>query len=61
VTNPTRTDRQVTIALLEGAILLSPRDVWGDAHITRAGSKFTMNVPARDAVVMKLEETLTIR
>jgi beta-galactosidase len=61
VTNPTRTDRQVTIALLEGAILLSPRDVWGDAHITRAGSKFTMNVPARDAVVMKVEETPTIR
>jgi hypothetical protein len=55
VTNPTREPKPVTITLIASAgEFQSAQDVWGNARITQAGRQFTMNVPARDAVVAML-------
>jgi beta-galactosidase len=55
VTNPTRDAKQGTITLATATgQFQSAVDVWGDARITQAGRQFTMNVPARDAVVAML-------
>jgi beta-galactosidase len=53
VTNPTRTEKQVTVTLAAGDFQ-SAIDVWGDARITQAGRQFSVKVPARDAVVATL-------
>jgi beta-galactosidase len=55
VTNPTREPKQVTITVAAAAGEFQfADDAWGDARITQAGRQFTMNVPARDAVVAML-------
>jgi hypothetical protein len=55
VTNPTRDAKQVTITLAAATgQFQSAVDAWGDARITQVGRQFTMNVPARDAVVAML-------
>jgi beta-galactosidase len=53
VTNPTRADKQVTVTLAAGEFS-SAEDVWGGTAIAQSGRKFTMSVPARDAVVAML-------
>ena len=55
VTNPTREAKQVTVMLAASAgDFQSAVDAWGDGRIAQAGRQFTMNVPARDAVVAML-------
>jgi beta-galactosidase len=53
VTNPTRTDKQVTIKLDSGDFQTA-EDLWGGAAVKQVGRKFSVTVPARDAVVAVL-------
>jgi hypothetical protein len=53
VTNPTRTSKKVTVRLAAGDFN-SAEDLWGGTAIARSGRAFTMEVPARDAVVARL-------
>ena len=53
VTNPTRTAKKVTLRLAAGDFS-SAEDLWGGSAIPCSGREFTMNVPARDAVVARL-------
>ncbi|HWB31929.1 MAG TPA: alpha-amylase family protein [Acidobacteriaceae bacterium] len=53
VTNPTRTVRTVTVTLA-GRQVAQVEDVWGGTKIAADGSRLTMAVPPRDAVVVKL-------
>ena len=53
VTNPTRTAKKVTVRLA-GGDFGSGDDLWGGSAIACSGREFTMNVPARDAVVARL-------
>jgi beta-galactosidase len=53
VTNPTRMPKQVAITLASGDFR-SAEDVWSGAAVTQTGRTYTMNVPARDAVVAML-------
>jgi beta-galactosidase len=53
VTNTTRTEKKVTVTLAAGGFA-SAEDVWGGVAIACSGREFTMNVPARDAVVARL-------
>ena len=53
VTNPTRAAKKVTLRLAAGDFS-SAEDLWGGSAIPCSGREFTMNVPARDAVVARL-------
>jgi beta-galactosidase len=53
VTNPTRTPKQVAITLASGDFQ-SAEDVWSGAAVTQSGRSYSMNVPARDAIVAML-------
>lgn len=53
VTNPTRAAKKVTVRLAAGDFS-SAEDLWGGVAITHNGREFTMNVPARDAVVARI-------
>jgi beta-galactosidase len=53
VTNPTRTPTQVAITLASGDFQ-SAEDVWSGAAVTQSGRSYSMNVPARDAIVAML-------
>jgi beta-galactosidase len=53
VTNPTRTEKQVTVTLAAGEFQ-SAEDVWGGVRIAQSGRQLTISVPARDAVVAML-------
>jgi beta-galactosidase len=53
VTNPSRTDKEVTVTLGDRSFSRA-EDVWGSAKIAIAGRSFTMAVPARDAVIARL-------
>jgi beta-galactosidase len=55
VTNPTREAKKVNVTLVAGAgEFKSAEDLWGRVAITVSGQRFTMSVPARDAVVATL-------
>ena len=53
VTNTTRAEKKVTVTLATGEFS-SAEDVWGGVAIAQSGRRFTMAVPARDAVVAML-------
>jgi hypothetical protein len=53
VTNPTRTEKKVTVTV-GGEGFHSAEDVWGGVAIACAGQTFVVSVPARDAVVARL-------
>jgi beta-galactosidase len=53
VTNPTRTEKKVSVTLAAGEFR-SAEDVWGGVAIAQNGRQFAMTVPARDAVVAML-------
>jgi hypothetical protein len=54
-TNPTHTTKTVTITLASAAAgFESAEDLWGGQAIAHDGARFTMSVPARDAVVARL-------
>ncbi len=55
VTNPTRTNRTITINLASDAgSYKSAEDVWGAQHVALDGQQLKMDVPGRDAVVIAL-------
>ena len=53
VTNPTRTEKKVTVTLAAGDFQTA-EDVWGGVAIGVQGRELTMTVAARDAVVARL-------
>jgi beta-galactosidase len=55
VTNPTRTVKKVEIAVaVNSEDFKSAEDLWGGVAIGQNRNRFTMSVPARDAVVARL-------
>src|SRR4051812_21637311 len=55
VTNPSRTTARAKVTIANGQKFSSVKELWGDAHVSSQGADITVEIPARDAAVIRLE------
>ncbi len=55
VTNPSRTTARAKVTIANGQKFTSVKELWGDARASSQGPDITVEIPARDAAVIRLD------